>query len=157
MLIDAQKKFGWNLLIDSHAYIQESGEQLAIIGVGNWSKITRFPRYGNLTKAYQGINAEISTQILLSHDPTHWDAEVRTKTPNIALTLSGHTHGMQLGIDVSGFRMSPSRLMFEQWADLYRKGEQYIYVNRGFGYSDGFPIRLGILPEITIFTLNAIS
>jgi hypothetical protein len=153
-LIEAHKKFGWNLLNDSHTYIEAEGEKIAILGVGNWSKISRFPRYGNLKKAYEGIDKEVSTQILLSHDPTHWDAQVRTQTPHVSLMLAGHTHGMQMGIEWGNFRFSPAQLLFEQWAGLYQKNNQFLYVNRGFGYSDGFPMRLGILPEITIFTLS---
>lgn len=153
-LLHAQQKFGWKPLVDSHTYLEAGKDKIALIGVGNWSKISRFPRYGNLQKAYENINPEATTQILLSHDPTHWDAQVRPQTPNISLMLAGHTHGMQMGIEWGSLRVSPAQLLFEQWAGLYQKGSQYLYVNRGFGYSDALPVRLGILPEITIFTLK---
>jgi len=154
MLIEAQRKFGWQLLIDKHTYIEAQGEKIALIGVGNWSNIGKFPRYGKLATAQAGIDEQVSTHILLSHDPTHWDAQVRTQTPKTSLMLAGHTHGMQMGIEWGNFRFSPAQLVFDQWAGLYQKGEQYLYVNRGFGYSDAFPLRLGILPEITVFTLT---
>ena len=154
-LIHAHKKLGWHLLIDSHTYIEASGEKIAMLGVGNWSKIRKFPRYGKLAKAFENIDKEVTTQILLSHDPSHWDAEIRPQTPSIYLTLSGHTHGMQMGIEWGNIKISPAQFVFEQWAGLYQKENQYLYVNRGFGYTDGFPMRLGILPEITIFTLQA--
>ncbi len=153
-LIKAQKEFGWKLLVDAHTYLSHEGEQIALIGVGNWSKMSRFPKYGKLSQATENLSKEVKTQILLSHDPTHWDAQVRPQNPNIALTLAGHTHGMQLGLEWGSLKISPAQFIFEQWAGLYQKSGQYLYVNRGFGYSDAFPIRLGMLPELTVFTLE---
>ncbi|MFN4812585.1 MAG: metallophosphoesterase, partial [Bacteroidota bacterium] len=91
-------------------------------------------------------------KLLLSHDPSHWDAQIRKQYPDIDVTFSGHTHGMQFGIEIPGFRWSPSKYIYKQWADLYREGNQYIYVNRGLGFL-GYPGRVGILPEITVMEL----
>ena len=96
---------------------------------------------------------EIPFKLLLSHDPSHWDAQVRPEYPDVALQLAGHTHGMQFGIEIGDFRWSPSQYLYKQWADLYQEGDQYIYVNRGFGYI-GYPGRVGILPEITVLELK---
>ncbi|PKQ70393.1 metallophosphoesterase [Raineya orbicola] len=156
-LHEVHKAMNWRLLLDENAFIEENREKIAIIGVQNWGT-GNFPKYGNLTKAYQGTD-EASVKILLSHDPSHWDAQIRPEFSDIDLTLSGHTHGMQLGIEYGDFRWSPVQYRYKQWADLYqeknRQGKtQYLYVNRGFGYI-GYLGRVGILPEITILTLTA--
>jgi len=109
----------------------------------------------NYMTHYQNINPE-HFKILMSHDPSHWDKQVRPEFPDIDLTLSGHTHGMQLGIEIPGFRWSPSKWIYKQWAGLYQNGKQYLYVNRGLGFL-GYPGRLGIWPEITVITLEAES
>jgi predicted MPP superfamily phosphohydrolase len=170
-LIQTHKNMGWNLLQDQNHILTQSGEKLALIGVQNWGT-GGFARYGNLEKAYQG-SQEAATKILLSHDPSHWDAQVngskahltenvdffeaqhiqKRQFKDIDLTLSGHTHGMQFGIETPFFRWSPVQYRYEQWADLYQKENQYLYVNRGFGYI-GYPGRIGMPPEITVLELK---
>lgn len=155
-LHQAHHAMHWNLLLDQNAFIELNKEKIAIIGVQNWGT-GNFPKYGNLSKAYQGTQ-EASTKILLSHDPSHWDAQVRSEFTDIDLTLSGHTHGMQFGIELGNFKWSPVQYRYKQWADLYQEKTpqnkiQYLYVNRGFGYI-GYLGRVGILPEITILTLT---
>jgi uncharacterized protein len=138
--------------MNEHRLLQQNGEQLAIIGIENWGAKGNFPKYGNLAKAYQGTQ-DVPVKLLLSHDPSHWDAQVRTQFPDIDLMLAGHTHGMQFGVEAGNFRWSPVQYMYEQWAGLYRKADQYLYVNRGYGYL-GFPGRIGMPPEITIIELR---
>ncbi len=147
----AHHNMGWDLLLNENRTLKVDGEEIALLGVENWGK-GRFSKYGDLAKTYQGTE-ELPFKILLSHDPSHWDAEIRPKYPDIDLTLSGHTHGFQFGIEIGDFRWSPSKYIYKQWADLYQEGEQYIYVNRGFGFI-GYPGRVGILPEITILELK---
>ncbi len=151
-LIEAQRSFGWNILLNENRRLTVSGEQIAIIGVENWGA-GRFSKYGDLDKSYAGTE-DLPFKILLSHDPSHWDARVRPDHPDIDLTFSGHTHGFQFGIEAGNFRWSPSGYLYKQWADLYREGDQYLYVNRGFGFI-GYPGRVGILPEITIMELKS--
>jgi uncharacterized protein len=154
-LMAAHKLMGWNLLNDEHRIITEGSEKLAIIGVQN-SAHGRFARqhYGDLVKAHQGTQ-EASTKLLLSHDPTHWDGEVLTQQfADVDVTFSGHTHGAQFGVPIApGKTWSPAQHVYKQWAGLYKEGEQQLYVNRGFGYI-GFPGRIGMPPEITIFELT---
>lgn len=151
-LVSIHKEMGWDILRNAHRKITINGKEIAIIGVENYSTMERFPRHGDLAKAALGTE-DCALRILLSHDPTHWDYEVNKKYKDIALTLSGHTHGFQFGIEIPGiFRWSPSQYIFDQWAGLYKKGKQYIYVNRGLGCL-GYPGRVGILPEITEITL----
>ena len=143
---------GWRLLMNEHVEIERNGDKIALIGIENWSAKARFPKHGIMTKAYPG--AEIYPfKILISHDPSHWDAQVRPTYPDIDLTLSGHTHGMQFGIDIPGFKWSPVQYIYKQWAGLYEEGKQKLYVNRGFGFI-GYPGRVGVLPEITIIELS---
>ena len=147
------KALGWQLLRNEHMILQQNGFQIAVIGVENWSAKARFPQYGNLKKAMSGLeNRNLPLKILMTHDPSHWDAEVRRDYPDIALTLSGHTHGMQFGIDIPGFKWSPVQYLYKQWAGLYQENNQYLYVNRGFGFI-GYQGRLGVLPEITVIEL----
>ena len=143
---------GWRLLMNEHVLLKRGEEQIALLGIENWSAKARFPKYGKLKDAYSGTE-QIPFKILMSHDPSHWDAEVRTKFPDIDLMLAGHTHGMQFGVDIPGFKWSPVQYMYKQWADLYEEGSQKLYVNRGFGFI-GYPGRVGILPEITVITLT---
>lgn len=144
---------GWRLLMNEHVLLQHGEEQLALIGIENWGAKAGFPKYGDLKKATTGLeNGDIPLKILLSHDPSHWEAEVRKSYQDIALTLSGHTHGMQFGIDIPGFKWSPVQYVYDQWAGLYEQKNQYLYVNRGFGFI-GYQGRLGILPEITVIEL----
>ena len=151
-LLTAQKEFGWNLLRNQNTKISVDGESINIIGVENWSASRRFQQYGKLDVAYEGLNKN-EFKLLMSHNPSHWNAHVTNNFRDIDLTLSGHTHGLQYGIDIGEFRVSPVRLAYKQWADLYTSNNQYIYVNRGFGFM-GYPGRVGILPEITILTLK---
>ena len=151
-LLSAQKEFGWNLLRNENTKISVDGESINIIGVENWSASRRFQQYGKLDVAYGGLNKN-EFKLLMSHNPSHWNAHVTSNFKDIDLTLSGHTHGLQYGIDIGKFRLSPVRLAYKQWADLYTMNNQHIYVNRGFGFM-GYPGRVGILPEITILTLK---
>lgn len=152
-MVNTHKKLGWDLLLNEHRILTKEDASIAIIGVENWGKNKRFPRYGKLGKAFQGTE-NIPFKLLLSHDPSHWDAQIIPKYPSIDLTLSGHTHGMQLGIEIPGkFKWSPAKYAYKQWAGLYSNEKQYLYVNRGFGFI-GYPGRLGILPEITFIELQ---
>jgi predicted MPP superfamily phosphohydrolase len=150
-LKEVHQKMGWRLLLDEHVALEKEGEQIALIGIQNWSALSNFPKYGNLSKAYADTE-KYPFKILMSHDPTHWDAEVRPKFADIDLTLSGHTHGFQFGVEIPGFRWSPVQYVYRQWAGLYKEGSQAIYVNRGFGFI-GYPGRVGVLPEITLLEL----
>jgi uncharacterized protein len=146
-------KLGWRLLMNEHVVLEKGEERIAVIGIENWSAKKRFPKYGDLSKAYAG-SEEIPFKILMSHDPSHWEAEVLPKYPDIQLMLAGHTHGMQFGVEIPGMKWSPVQYVYRQWAGLYHGNEQKLYVNRGFGFI-GYPGRVGILPEITLFELNA--
>jgi predicted MPP superfamily phosphohydrolase len=149
-LLDFQKAMGWQVLRNTHRILQWKGRDFALIGTENWSTHERFPKYGDLKKAISGLeNTDLPLKILMSHDPSHWDALVRPNYRDINLTLSGHTHGMQFGIDVPGVKWSPAQYLYKQWAGLYREKDQYLYVNPGFGFI-GYDGRLGILPEITL-------
>lgn len=151
-LYEAHRQLGWDLLLDENRIITKDGEKIAVIGVENWSSKSSFPKYGNLRKAYAGTE-DAPFKILLSHDPSHWDGEINTNFPDIDLTLSGHTHGMQFGVNLPGLKWSPVQYVYEQWAGLYQKGKQYLYVNTGLGFL-GYPGRVGFLPEITVFELR---
>lgn len=150
-LKELETSMGWKMLNNEHALIEKDGARMAVIGVENWSDKARFPKYGDLEKAAEGTDG-VPFKILLSHDPSHWDAEVRSRYPDIDLMLAGHTHGMQFGIELPGLKWSPVQLVYKRWAGLYREGSQYLYVNRGFGFL-GYPGRVGILPEITVIEL----
>jgi len=145
------RQSGFDLLLNENRLITVNGESIGLIGVENWGK-PPFPQYGDLEKAKMGIKACRFT-ILMSHDPSHWDLWIRDHE-NINLTLSGHTHGMQMGIEIGKFRWSPSRWQYKQWGGLYQGNGKYLYVNRGIGYT-GFPGRVGIRPEITFIKLKA--
>lgn len=146
-------KMGWKLLCNEHLMIEKNDEKIAIIGVENWSAKGRFKSYGDLHKASENLPNEVF-KIVLSHDPTHWDAEIIPKFKEIDLTLSGHTHGGQIGIFMEKFKLSPAQIIFEQWAGLYRNKNQFLYVNRGLGFI-GYNGRLGVKPEITILSLES--
>jgi predicted MPP superfamily phosphohydrolase len=150
-LMEAHRLLGFDLLMNENRFIEQGGEKLAIIGIENWGA-GRFTKYGKLSQAYAGTEAA-ATKILLSHDPSHWDAEVRPNYSDIDLMLSGHTHGFQFGVEIGGFKWSPVQYAYKQWAGLYKEGNQHLYVNRGFGYL-GYPGRVGMPPEITIFELK---
>ncbi len=145
-------ELGWRLLVNEHVVLEKGSDQIALIGVENWSAKAGFQRYGDLKKAYEG-SADHRFKILMSHDPSHWDAQVRKSYKDIDLTLAGHTHGMQFGIEIPGFKWSPVQYVYKQWAGLYEEGPQKLYVNRGYGFI-GYPGRVGILPEITVFELT---
>ena len=144
-------QLGWRLLMNENVLLNKNGEQIAVIGVENWSAKARFPKYGDLAKAYTGTEST-PFKILMSHDPSHWDAEVIPKYSDIDLMLAGHTHGMQFGVEIPWLKWSPVQYVYKQWAGLYNQGKQKLYVNRGFGFI-GYPGRVGILPEITLFEL----
>ncbi len=144
-------QLGWRLLMNEHVLLEKGGEQIAVLGVENWSSRRAFPKYGKMNTAYPGTE-KIPFKILLSHDPTHWDAEIKTQYPDIDLTLAGHTHGMQFGIENPYFKWSPVKWVYKQWAGLYEDGAQKLYINRGYGFI-GYPGRVGILPEITLIEL----
>jgi uncharacterized protein len=150
----AHKLLGWDLLMNEHRMLKQGGEQLAIIGVENYGARGNFAKYGKLAPAYAGTQ-DAPVKLLLSHDPSHWDAQVRPDFPDIDIMFAGHTHGMQFGVEIGNIKWSPVQYMYEQWAGLYQKGKQYLYVNRGFGYI-GFPGRIGMPPEITIMELKAV-
>lgn len=146
-------QMGWRLLLNEHVHIERDGEQIVVAGVENWSARGRFKSYGRLEQALHGIQ-DAMTVLLLSHDPSHWEAEVLDHPAKVDLMFAGHTHGMQFGLDLPWFKWSPVKYIYKQWAGLYQRSEQYLYVNRGFGVI-GYPGRVGILPEITLFTLHA--
>jgi len=150
-LIEAHKLLGYDLLMNEHRMIEQGGDKLAIIGIENWGA-GRFSKYGKLDQAYSGTD-EATAKILLSHDPTSWDAIVRPNHKDIDLTLSGHTHGFQFGVEIANFKWSPVQYIYKQWGGLYQEDNQYLYVNRGFGYL-GYPGRIGMPPELTIIELK---
>ncbi|MEM9895813.1 MAG: metallophosphoesterase [Bacteroidota bacterium] len=141
----------YDLLLNEHRRIKVDGAEIGILGCENWGT-GRFAKYGKLKETTEGTE-DLEFKILMSHDPSHWDAQIIPEYSNIDLTLSGHTHGMQFGIEIGDFRWSPVKWRYKQWADLHQNGNQYLYVNRGYGFI-GYPGRIGILPEITIFELK---
>jgi predicted MPP superfamily phosphohydrolase len=153
-LLETHREMGWDILMNEHRIIDIQGANVAVIGVENYSGNPRFPKYGDLSKAYQGMEGA-DLKLLLSHDPSHWKYEVTKQFTDIDITFSGHTHGMQFGIEIPGwFKWSPIKYVYKEWAGLYQVGQQYLYVNRGFGFL-GYPGRVGILPEITLMELSA--
>ncbi len=150
-LKEAHKLMGWELLMNENRIFTQGGEKLAVLGVENYGK-GRFPKYGQLANAHAGTD-EAAVKLLLSHDPSHWDLQIRPEYADIDIMFAGHTHGMQFGVEIPGFKWSPVQYMYPQWAGLYQEGKQYLYVNRGFGYL-GFPGRVGIFPEITVMELK---
>lgn len=145
-----QKDIGFDLLLNESRKLRIDNDEIDIVGVENWG-LKPFPQYGDINKALAGTK-EDSFKILMSHDPTHWDEQVLGKT-NIDLTLSGHTHGAQFGIEIPGWRWSPVNLRYKRWGGLYKEAAQYLYVNTGIGFI-GFPGRVGMPPEITIIELR---
>ena len=146
------KQLGWRLLMNEHVALERDGQEISLVGLENWSAKGSFPKYGKMAEAYAGTE-KYPFKILMSHDPSHWEAEVIPRYPGIDLMLAGHTHGMQFGVEVPGFRWSPVQYVYKQWAGLYEEGNQKLYVNRGFGFI-GYPGRVGILPEITLIELT---
>ncbi|HEX9957904.1 MAG TPA: metallophosphoesterase, partial [Fibrella sp.] len=158
-VVKAHKLMGWNPLMDENRILTQGGDKLAIIGVQNLGFGPAALKAGNLAKAYQGAE-DYPVKLLLSHDPTHWDAEIRPNYPDIDVTFSGHTHGAQFGVEIGDYKWSPVKYFYRQWAGLYREtatngSPQTLYINRGYGFI-GYPGRVGILPEITMFTLKAV-
>jgi uncharacterized protein len=151
---EVHQKIGFDLLLDEHRYLEKKGQKIALLGVENWGK--GFNQAGDLKKASKEVRQE-DFKILMSHDPSHWEYKVKKDDFNYQLTLSGHTHGLQMGIEIPGwFRWSPSKYVYKQWAGLYEEFGRYINVNRGFGYH-AFPGRVGIWPEITVIELKKAS
>jgi predicted MPP superfamily phosphohydrolase len=147
-----QKEMGWDLLLNEHRTITKNGESIKLVGVENWG-IGGFKKAGDLDKACEGVEAS-DFKILLSHDPSHWQEQVKSHPKNIELTLSGHTHGMQFGIEIPGLiKWSPIKYRYENWAGIYEELGSMINVNRGFGYL-AYPGRVGIWPEISVITLK---
>jgi predicted MPP superfamily phosphohydrolase len=147
---------GWKLMLNEHVYLQKGDSTIGLIGIENWGAKAGFPKYGDMRAATAGYDlTKAPFTILLSHDPSHWEAQVRPEYPFVDLTLSGHTHGMQFGIEIPGFKWSPVQYVYQQWAGLYQAARQHLYVNRGFGFL-GYPGRVGILPEITVITLEKV-
>ncbi len=145
------KKIGFDLLLNEHRYLEKGGQKIALLGVENWGK--GFNQSGDLQKASAGVEKE-DFKILMSHDPSHWEYKIKRDEYNYQLTLSGHTHGFQMGIEIPSFiKWSPSKYVYKQWAGLYEEFGRYINVNRGFGYHV-FPGRIGIWPEITVIELK---
>lgn len=153
-LLALYPKMGWELLMNEHTVFDKYGERIGLIGVENWSAQSNFPKYGQLNKALQDLDTKSSDfNILMSHDPSHWKAEVLKSNPKIHLTLSGHTHAMQFGFNALGIQWSPVKYVYDEWLGLYQDGDQYLYVNPGFGFI-GYKGRVGFLPEITIIELK---
>jgi uncharacterized protein len=153
-LLNLQKvhaDMGWRLLMNEHVALEKDGEKIALLGIENWSNKARFPKHGKMKEAHAGTES-YPFKILMSHDPSHWDAQVRPNYSTVDLMLSGHTHGMQFGVELPGFKWSPVQYMYPQWGGLYEKENQKLYVNRGFGFL-GYPGRVGVMPEITLIEL----
>jgi predicted MPP superfamily phosphohydrolase len=150
-LKEVHASMGWKLLMNENVTIEKDGAQIKLVGIENWGAKARFPKYGQLNKALEGVNPK-DVIVLMSHDPSHWEAQVIPEYPQVDLMLSGHTHGMQFGLENPYFKWSPVQWVYKQWAGLYQQGEQKLYVNRGFGFL-GYPGRVGIMPEITLLEL----
>jgi uncharacterized protein len=148
-LMEAHRLLGWDLLNDTHRKLKIDGDQIGILGIQNWGQ--GFIQKGDLAKAHANTQ-DLPVKLLLSHDPTHWNAQVTPNYKDIDVAFAGHTHGMQFGVELGNFKWSPVQYRYKQWAGLYQEGEQFLYVNRGYGYI-GYPGRVGMLPEITIFEL----
>tara|TARA_Y100000782_G_C10188468_1_gene268466 strand:+ start:6134 stop:7402 length:1269 start_codon:yes stop_codon:yes gene_type:complete len=144
-------EMGFRLLLNENEVFAKNGEEIGLLGIENWG-VPPFPQYGDLNKAKVGVENQ-PFKILLSHDPSHWDYQVLKEHKDIDLTLSGHTHGAQFGIELGNVKWSPVKYKYPRWAGLYKEGKQFLYVNRGFGYI-GFPGRVGIPPELTVIKLK---
>ncbi|MDI5948809.1 metallophosphoesterase [Flavobacterium yafengii] len=148
---DLYGQIGFKLMLNEHAFIEKGDAKIALVGVENWGH--NFKKAGDINKASQYVNKE-DFKILMSHDPSHWEQEVQHHEKNFHLTLSGHTHGMQFGIEIPGyFKWSLAQYVYKQWAGLYENVGRYVYVNRGFGFH-AYPGRVGIMPEITVIELK---
>ena len=148
---DLHRQIDFKLLLNENVKIKKGNDEIALIGVENWGK--HFGEFGDIDKASENIASE-DFKIVMSHDPSHWEYIIKRHPKNIQLTLSGHTHGMQFGIEIPGyFKWSLAKYIYKQWAGLYSEFGRYIYVNRGFGFH-AYPGRVGIMPEITVFELK---
>ena len=152
-IVKTHKNLGWDLLRNENRRLKVNGEELGILGVENWGLLSRFPKRGRMDLAVKNTN-DLPVKLLLSHDPSHWRAQVLPHYPDIDCVFAGHTHGMQMGVRTEHFQWSPIEYLYNEWAGFYRQGHQQIYVNVGYGFL-GFSGRVGILPEITIFELKA--
>jgi predicted MPP superfamily phosphohydrolase len=150
-VIDTHKRMGWDLLMNEHRRVKIGNEEIGILGIENWG-MGRFPKYGKMEEAVKNTD-DLPVKLLLSHDPSHWRGEVLQKYPQIDAMFSGHTHGMQFGVRTESFQWSPVQYIYKEWAGLYQEKGQQLYVNVGYGFL-GYPGRVGILPEITIFELK---
>lgn len=150
-MIKTHKLMGYDLLMNENRRLKVDGEEIGILGIENWG-MGRFPRYGKMELAVKNID-DLPVKLLLSHDPSHWREEVLEKYNDIDAMFSGHTHGMQFGVRLKEFQWSPVQYIYKEWAGLYREKKQQLYVNVGYGFL-GYPGRVGILPEITIFELK---
>jgi len=150
-VIETHKVMGWDLLMNEHRRLKIDGEEIGILGIENWG-MGRFPKYGRMDLAVKDTD-DLPVKLLLSHDPSHWRGEVLEKYPQIDAMFSGHTHGMQFGVRTKEFQWSPIQYIYKEWAGLYQEKNQQLYVNVGYGFL-GYPGRVGILPEITIFELK---
>jgi uncharacterized protein len=150
-VVNANRQMGYNILMNENHILKQGGDKIAIIGIENWG--TKFSKHGKLDEAYRGTD-EAAVKLLLSHDPTHWDAQVRPNYNDIDVTFAGHTHGFQFGVEIGNIKWSPVKYVYKQWGGLYQEDNQYLYVNRGYGYI-GYPGRVGMPPEITIFELKS--
>jgi len=151
-LKDIHAKLGWKLMMNEHVSLKKAESEIALIGIENWGGNLNFPKYGDMKKAYAGTE-KYPVKLLLSHDPSHWNMQVTEEFKDVDITFSGHTHGFQFGIEIPGLiKWSPSQFVYKQWAGLYSKKNQYLYVNRGLGFL-GYPGRVGIMPEITVMEL----
>jgi predicted MPP superfamily phosphohydrolase len=149
--MEKYKTIGFDLLKNEHRVIEIDGEKISLLGVENWGAGRWFPKHGDLDLA---MPDDDSFKILMSHDPTHWDEKVLSHKKHIDLTLAGHTHGFQFGINFPGFKWSPAQYRYKHWMGLYEEKDQYLYVNRGFGFL-GFPGRVGMWPEVTVLELSS--
>ena len=143
---------GWNLLMNDHKLLTIGGESIAILGIENWGAAGRFPKYGKMDLAKKGTE-DAAVKLLLSHDPSHWNAKITKEHVDIDAMFAGHTHGMQFGFQFGNLQWSPVQYMYPEWAGLYKNNHQQLYVNVGYGFI-GYPGRVGILPEITDFELK---
>lgn len=148
----AHAQLGWKLMMNEHVTLKRGDAEIALIGIENWGGNLHFTKYGNMKKAYAGAE-KYPVKLLLSHDPSHWNMQVKKEFRDIDITFSGHTHGFQFGVEIPGFKWSPSQYVYKQWAGLYSEGNQHLYVNRGLGFL-GYPGRVGISPEITVMELH---
>lgn len=153
ILKKVHKIMGYDLLLNEHRKIKIGSDEIAILGIENWGALSHFPKYGRVDLALKGAE-ELPVKLLLSHDPSHWQAQVIPRFREIDMMFSGHTHGMQMGVRLTDFQWSPIQYVYPEWAGLYRSGHQQLYVNVGYGFL-GYPGRIGILPEITLFKLSA--